>query len=86
LHQPVVSVGNVGQLAVDVILSTAFTINLGVIHVGALGSGTVASVTGYECYDRDAERKEQSSSKKFLCTSLEVYQIPKRNITIIQQR
>lgn len=72
LIMPVVSVGNVGQLAVDLLLST-----LEVKDAGYLYDECVLPIIGADPFN--------PNSKK-LVTSWQVYDCPTKNLVIVQQR
>lgn len=72
LVMPVVSVGNVGQLAVDLLLST-----LEVKDAGYLYDECVLPIVGADPFN--------PMSKK-LVTSWQVYDCPAKNLVIVQQR
>ncbi|XP_032875314.1 proteasome assembly chaperone 2 isoform X1 [Amblyraja radiata] len=75
LVMPVVSVGNVGQLSVDLIIST-----LGLPRVGYIHSDGLVPVVGNDPY---ATTSENSSE---MCTSCEVYASADRKLAVLQIR
>eukprot|EP00474_Spongospora_subterranea_P009943 CRZ10401.1 hypothetical protein [Spongospora subterranea] len=74
---PVVSIGNVGQLCVDVLHASAFVMELK--RVGSLFDRDVLPLVGY-CQPCSIEGKAE------LALSLEVYHSSRWNITVVQQR
>jgi len=72
---PSLSVGNVGQLTVDLVLSTLIADNE-VSLVGYLDDPNVIPVIGNQAF----------LPTDSMCVSLEVYQSGSRNLTILQQR
>ncbi|XP_023240649.1 proteasome assembly chaperone 2-like [Centruroides sculpturatus] len=72
LFQPVISVGNVGQLAVDLLLE-----NLHFTCVGRIHSSTILPLVGLDPF------LENSSD---LVTSCQVYENTQLNLVVIQQR
>ncbi|KAI0211933.1 Proteasome assembly chaperone 2 [Lamellibrachia satsuma] len=73
---PSVSVGNVGQLTVDLIVST-----LHMDRIGYLSTDAVYPVVG-----NDPFSTKGSSDKCQLVTAIEVYECTDKKITVVQQR
>jgi predicted ATP-grasp superfamily ATP-dependent carboligase len=74
--QPVVSTGNVGQLAVDLLISYGSSHEC-VTWVGSLETAHVLPACGYEAYPGQPPR---------LVTTLELYVFDKRKVAVVQQR
>ncbi|CAN0061577.1 unnamed protein product [Ascophyllum nodosum] len=76
---PIVSTGNVGQLAIDIFLSTGRTKSPPVVEkVGYLNTDTVAPVAGYEVFGPGQPPQ--------LCVNLELHRFADKGVTMLQQR
>ncbi|MEE6464567.1 hypothetical protein FKM82_006292 [Ascaphus truei] len=72
---PAISVGNVGQLAIDVIIST-----LNMPKVGYFYTDCLVPMVGNNPYATNEE------NAKDLCTNAEVYALPSRKLAVLQLR
>lgn len=77
---PCVSVGNVGQLASDLIIST-----LWMYRVGAIDTSAIVPVVGNNPYAATSSQSSASSTFE-LCTALEVFENQDRRLVSLQQR
>lgn len=76
---PVVSTGNVGQLAVDLFLSSGRAQSPALVEkVGYLDTELVAPVAGYEVFGPGQPPR--------LCVNLELHRFASRGVTLLQQR
>ncbi|XP_002741628.1 proteasome assembly chaperone 2-like [Saccoglossus kowalevskii] len=73
---PAVSVGNIGQLSVDLLVTTLELVKVGYIH-----SECVLPVCGNDPFNTDKKRTEGN-----LATSTEVYFSAANNLVVVQQR
>mmetsp|Transcript_30200 Transcript_30200/g.39799 ORF Transcript_30200/g.39799 Transcript_30200/m.39799 type:complete len:276 (+) Transcript_30200:105-932(+) len=74
---PLVSSGNVGQLAIDLVLKAGFEEKFSVEKAGTIDSEDILPVAGYDCY------KEREVS---LCTNAEVFLAEDKRAVILQIR
>ncbi|KAM9308332.1 proteasome assembly chaperone 2 [Gastrophryne carolinensis] len=75
LLMPAVSVGNVGQLAIDLIVST-----LDMKKVGYFYTDCLVPMVGNNPYATSEDNANE------LCTNAEVYALPSKNLTVLQIR
>ncbi|XP_068093234.1 proteasome assembly chaperone 2 [Hyperolius riggenbachi] len=75
LLMPAVSVGNVGQLAIDLIIST-----LNMTKVGYFYTDCLVPMVGNNPYATNDDNAKE------LCTNAEVYTLPSKNLTVLQIR
>ncbi|NP_001011145.1 proteasome assembly chaperone 2 [Xenopus tropicalis] len=72
---PAISVGNVGQLAIDLIIST-----LKIPKVGYFYTDCLVPMVGSNPYETDEENAKE------LCTNAEVYALPSQKLAVLQLR
>ncbi|KAJ0398496.1 hypothetical protein ATCC90586_003173 [Pythium insidiosum] len=85
---PSVSYGNLGQLTIDLLINTLLhrgeALDAAIQRVGHLFTTTVPPLVGAPAFS--AATAQGNTDAAALCVNLEVYRIPSRRLTIIQQR
>ncbi len=84
--QPAVSCGNVGQMAVDVIINT-LVVDADIVRVGFLWSCHSLPVAGNNAFSTSgSKRKQPTSTSTALCVNLEVYNVVSAPVSLLQIR
>ncbi|GLD99006.1 hypothetical protein PINS_up007724 [Pythium insidiosum] len=85
---PSVSYGNLGQLTIDLLINTLLhrgdALDASIQRVGHLFTTTVPPLVGSPAFS--TAPGQGSTDTAALCANLEVYRVPSRRLTIVQQR